>query len=155
MSQTDPFELLEGHPFARGLTEAQVRELASCARVLRFSGDHVVFRENEEADTLYLILKGRVVLEEHVPGKGDVQLESLTGGDLLGLSWLFPGGRWILDARATEPAEVLALDARCLHSRMDEDAALGLAVARKIIKQLYQRLERVRLQRLDVYRGER
>jgi len=154
MSEAEVFELLKGHPFARGLSEAQVRELASCARLQRFPGGHVVFRGGEEANALYLILTGRVVLEEHVPGKGGIQLESLTGGDLLGLSWLFPDGQWVLDARTAEPTRALALDARCVHARMDGDPVLGLAVARHLIHQLYQRLERVRLQRLDVYRGE-
>jgi CRP/FNR family cyclic AMP-dependent transcriptional regulator len=147
-------ELLQGHPFARGLSEAQVGELAACARSSSFPAGSVMFREGGEANALYLILSGRIVLEQHVPGRGDVQLESLTGGDMLGLSWLFPGGRWVLDARTVEPAEVLVLDARCVHARMDADASLGLVIAKHVIEQLYQRLERVRLQRLDVYRGE-
>jgi CRP/FNR family cyclic AMP-dependent transcriptional regulator len=147
-------ELLQGHPFARGLSEAQVGELAACARSSSFPAGSVMFREGGEANALYLILSGRIVLEQHVPGRGDVQLESLTGGDILGLSWLFPGGRWVLDARTVESTEVLVLDARCVHARMDADASLGLVIAKHVIEQLYQRLERVRLQRLDVYRGE-
>ncbi len=148
-------ELLKEHPFARGLTESQVDELSSCARLVRFPERHFVFREGEDASALYLVLRGRVALEQHVPAKGDVQLENLTGGDLLGLSWLFPGGKWILDARTVEPTEVLVLDAACVQARMNGDAALGFTVAKHIIQQLYQRLERVRLQRLDVYRDER
>lgn len=147
-------EQLKAHPFARGLSEAQLTELASCARSAAFPDGHVVFREGEEAAAVYLVVRGRIALEQHVPGQGDVQLESLGGGDMLGLSWLFPNGRWILDARAVEPTDVLVLDARCVHARMDADAKLGLAVAKHVIAQLYQRLERVRLQRLDVYRGK-
>jgi CRP/FNR family transcriptional regulator, cyclic AMP receptor protein len=146
--------LLQRHPFARDLSEAQVSALAACARMQRFPAGAVIFREGGDAGALYLVLSGRIVLEQHVPGKGDMQLENLTGGDMLGLSWLFPSGRWLLDARAVEPTEVLVFDARCVHARMDGDASLGLAVSRHIIEQLYQRLERVRLQRLDVYRGE-
>lgn len=146
--------LLQQHPFARGLSEAQVSALAACARMQSFPAGAVIFREGGDAGALYLVLSGRIVLEQHVPGKGDMQLENLTGGDMLGLSWLFPGGRWVLDARAVEPTEVLVFDAGCVHARMDGDASLGFAVSRHIIEQLYQRLERVRLQRLDVYRGE-
>lgn len=147
-------EHLRSHPFARGLSEAQLAQLASCARLVRFPQGHAVFREGGEATALYLIVSGRIVLEQHVPGQGDVQLESLGAGDMLGLSWLFPGSPWILDARAVEPSEVLALDASCVRARMQGDTALGLAVAEHVIHQLYQRLERVRLQRLDVYRGK-
>lgn len=149
-----PAELLRRHPLARDLSEPQLAALAGCARLVRLPARHLIFREGGQADALYLLLEGHVVLEQHVPGKGDVQLESLTGGDVLGLSWLFPEGHWIIDARTAEPSELLVLDARCLHARMDADTDLGLAIARQLLWQIYQRLERVRLQRLDVYRGE-
>ncbi|HYV46870.1 MAG TPA: cyclic nucleotide-binding domain-containing protein [Myxococcaceae bacterium] len=145
-------ERLRRHPFTRGLSDAQVESLAACARLARFPEGAAIFREGSEADAAYLILGGRVSLEQHVPGKGNVQLENLSGGDLLGLSWLFPGGRWTLDALAVEPTEAVALEAGRLRARMEEDAALGFALSRHVIQQLYQRLERVRLQRLDVYR---
>jgi CRP-like cAMP-binding protein len=144
-------DLLKSHPFCRGLTDTQVKSLVLCARVAQFPEGAVIFREGGAADALYLVVAGRVVLEQHVPGKGDVLLENLTAGDMLGLSWLFPGGRWMLDARAVEPTQAIALDARGVHVLMDRDAELGLSLAKHVIGQLYQRLERVRLQRLDVY----
>lgn len=148
-------ELLEGHPFCRDLTEVQVETLVPYARLTRFPEGAVIFREGGAAEALYLILRGRVVLEEHIPGAGDVQLEDLTAGAMLGLSWLFPDGRWVLNARAVEETECLVLDAAGVRARMDADAPLGLALAKHVISQLYQRLGRVRLQRLDVYRGEK
>ncbi|HEY8209461.1 MAG TPA: cyclic nucleotide-binding domain-containing protein [Myxococcaceae bacterium] len=147
-------ELLRKHPFTRGLPDALVQRLAPLARRARFPEGAVIFREGGAADALFLVVSGRVALEQHVPGKGALQLENLSGGDLLGLSWLFPGGRWTLDARAVEETEALALDAGALKAQLDADAALGFAVSQHVIQQLYRRLERARLQRLDVYRGE-
>jgi CRP-like cAMP-binding protein len=149
-----PREALAQHPFARGLTSAHVDRLATCAQLARFTEGDVIFRDGGLANALYLITSGRVVLEQHVPARGTVQLENLVGGDLLGLSWLFPEARWILDARAVEPTEVVVLDAECVRACMAEDPVLGLAIATHVIHQLYQRLERVRLQRLDVYRAD-
>jgi CRP-like cAMP-binding protein len=148
-------ELLKSHAFSRGLSDAQVEDLVPYARLAPFPEGSVIFREGGDSDALYLILSGRVVLEQHVPGKGDVQLENLRGGDLLGLSWLFPGGHWVLDARAAEETATIALEAEGVRARMDADPTLGLALAKHVIQQLYQRLERIRLQRLDVYRGEK
>jgi len=147
-------DLLRRHPFARGLSDDLAQRLVPCARLTRFPEGAVIFREGGAADALYLIVSGRVALEQHVPGRGTLQMENLSGGDLLGLSWLFPGGRWTLDARAVEPTEALVLDAGALKALLDADAALGFAVSQHVIQQLYQRLERARLQRLDVYRGE-
>lgn len=143
--------MLADHPFALGLSDAQLDRLAACGRATRFREGEVVFREGGVADALYLIASGHVVLEQHVPTRGALRVESLGTGDLLGLSWLFPEGRWVLDARALAPTDAVRLDATCVQACMAEDPALGLALATHVIHQLYQRLERVRLQRLDVY----
>jgi CRP/FNR family transcriptional regulator, cyclic AMP receptor protein len=144
-------ESVAQHPFARGLADEQIRRLAGCARMVRFPAGGFIFRESAEADTLYLLQRGRVALEQHVPGRGALQLENLQAGDLLGLSWILPAGRWTLDARVVEPVEALALGAECVRDLMRSDPEQGVVLATHLIDQLYHRLMRVRLQRLDVY----
>jgi CRP-like cAMP-binding protein len=100
-----------------------------------------------------LLRSGRVVLEQNVPGRGPTWVESLKAGDILGLSWLFPPYRWHLDARAVEPVDVFALDAASLRGPNAEHPTLDPALATRLLRQLYDRLERVRLQRLDVYKA--
>jgi CRP-like cAMP-binding protein len=141
----------QNHAFIRGLSDAQVEQLAPCARSVEYPGGAFIFREGEDASEVYLIVHGRVVLEQYVPGKGPVQLESLAANDILGLSWMLPDGRWILDARAVDPTQVITLDARLLKTRMEQDPALGFILSKHLIQALYHRLERTRLQRLDVY----
>ena len=147
-------DLLKRHPFASGLSDAELEKLLPLAEGVRYPIGTLIFREGGDASALYLILSGRVALEQHVPARGDFPVENLTGGDLLGLSWLFPGGHWVLSARAMEDVEALRFDAEDVKTLMDAEPALGLALAKHVVSQLYQRLERVRLQRLDVYRGE-
>ena len=142
------------HPLARELTSDQVRALADCARWIVLTPGTVILREHGDADSLFLITNGRVVLEYAIPGRGPTQVEELRAGDILGFSWLQGGGRWTLDARATERSEVVALDATQLRRLMDDDPRLGVAVSRHMLVQLYQRLVRVRLQRLDLYREQ-
>lgn len=145
--------LLREHEFLKDLSEEQARFLASCAKNVRFEAGEFLLREGREATTLYLIRKGRVALEVHVPGKGAVQMESLGPGDVLGLSWFLPPYRVHLDARAVEPVVALDFDATCLRKKMEEDHDLGFALTKRLFTQAYQRLERVRLQRLDVYKS--
>lgn len=143
----------EEHSFIHGMAAEHVRRLAEHARPLRFAPGSFIFREGAPADTLYLVRSGRVALEVQIPGKDTVQVESLQAGDILGLSWLFPPADWILDARAVEPVEASVLEGPWLLRAMDEDPALGHALSRRLIEHLYLRLERVRLQRLDVYKA--
>jgi CRP-like cAMP-binding protein len=125
------------------------------SREALFTAGTYLLREGEPASQLYLIIDGRVALEQNVPGRGPERLEDLGPGDIVGLSWIFPESRWVLDGRALAPTLALVLDAAALRREMDADAELGLALATRLIQQLYHRLERARLQRLDVYRSER
>jgi CRP-like cAMP-binding protein len=149
----DLLQSLGRHPFLQGLGDEHLRRLASFARGCDLPPGARIFRAGEEADALYLLLAGRVALEQHVPGQGPVLVESLRDGDLLGLSWFFAPYEWHLDARAVEPVRACVLAAPALRRAMDQDPALGYALARRLLEALYARLERVRLQRLDVYRS--
>ena len=142
---------LHTHPFLRTLTREQVERLVPCTREVEFPDDALIFREGAPADTNYLICNGSVALEVHIPGRETVKVESLHDGDVLGLSWLFPAAQWTLDARAVGRVHAFALRADCLRQRMDEDTALAAALLTHMVQTLYQRLQRVRLQRLDVY----
>lgn len=145
---------LETHPFLRGVSGELLHRLASISRETRLPAGAMLLREGADAETMFLLQSGRVALELAVPGKGTVQLESLQGGDLVGLSWLFPPYRWRFEARVVEPVVALAIDARKLRAWMTEDAALGQIVAMRLVSQLYERLVRVRTQRLDLYKAE-
>ena len=143
---------IEEHPFLRGLSPEQVKAIACDVREVSFPMGALLLREGDEAHTLFLLRSGRVSLELNVPGEGPRQLETLKADDILGLSWLFPPYRWHLDARALEPVEAFALDAACLRGPSPEHPVLEPALAMRLLRQLYERLERVRMQRLDLYR---
>ena len=149
-----PEKLLAEHRFLEGLCEEHRRFLASCAQLVCFAGGQSMLLEGSDADTLYLLLEGRVWLEARIPGRGTVLLETLGSGDILGLSWLFEPYRWYLDGRAADAVRALAFDAKCLRAKMDEDHDLGYALAMRLLRQIYTRLERTRMQRLDLYLAE-
>lgn len=145
---------LGSHPFVQGLDGAHLRRMASFTTVRDLAPGTLIFRESDDADALYLLLAGRVALEQHVPAQGPVLVESLREGDILGLSWFFTPYRWHLDARVVEPVRACILEAPPLRRAMEEEAALGYALAKRLLQAIYARLERVRLQRLDVYRSK-
>ena len=144
--------ILREHPFLKGLPEDQIRFIVGCAKNVRFDPNEFLFREGEEARTFHLIRSGKVALEIHVPGKGVLQVETILEGDVLGWSWLYPPHRRANDARALETVRAIALDGVCLKAKFEEDHDLGYAIMKRLLYQILQRLERVRMQRLDVYR---
>ncbi|MFN7972524.1 MAG: cyclic nucleotide-binding domain-containing protein [Acidobacteriota bacterium] len=144
-------KLLAAHAFLRDLSTEHVRFMTGCARNVRFDAGALVLEEGKEADVMFLVREGRVALEIHVPGRGPERVETVGPGDVLGWSWLFPPYRWHIDGRAMETVRAFAFDGACLRAKMEADHDLGFAVSKRLLYQVHQRLERVRLQQLDVY----
>ena len=142
------------HLFVEGMSEAELEFLSGCTKNVRFAPGEFLFREGAPADTLLLLREGRVALESHAPGRGAVAVETVGPGDVLGWSALFPPHRWHLDGRALEPALAFAVDGRCLREKMGREPAFGFAVTKRLLFQVHRRLERARLQQLDVYKAE-
>jgi CRP-like cAMP-binding protein len=146
--------LLREHHFLEGLSPEQIQFLVGCARNERFHAGTYLFRDGEKADEFLLVRKGSVGLEVHVPGKGPVVMETLGPGDIVGFSWLFPPHRTHLDGRARDEVVALVFDGECLRRKMESDPVLGFALTKRLLQHLYKRLERVRMQRLDIYKAD-
>jgi CRP/FNR family transcriptional regulator, cyclic AMP receptor protein len=145
---------LAEHAFTAGMAAAELEFLAGCTKNLRFEPGGWLFREGSAADTLFLIRSGRVALESHAPGRGAVKVETCGTGDTLGWSALFEPYVWHLDGRAIDATLTFAVDGRCLRDKMEREPAFGYAITRRLLFQVHKRLERARLQQLDVYKAE-
>ena len=141
------------HPLVAGMLDAHVEFLSGCAQNVRLAGGKFLFREGQCADTLYLIRSGKIALESHDGARGTLVVETVGAGDALGWSTLFPPYRWGLDARAVEPAFLFAIDGPCLRSKLDADHSFGYEFTRRLLNEVHTRLQRARLQTLDVYRA--
>jgi CRP-like cAMP-binding protein len=70
---------------------------------------------------------------------------------MLGWSWLIPPYQWRFDAQALELTRAIALDAKCLRTKCEEDHDLGYAFMKQFALVISERLQAARLQLLDVY----
>jgi CRP-like cAMP-binding protein len=144
---------LAEHPFVADLPREQLAFLAGCTANVRFNAGKFLFREDAAADRLFLIRQGKVALEAALPGRGAVQVETLGPGDVLGWSVLFAPYRWHVDGRAIEPTLAFTVDGACLRRKLEESDEFGYALTRRLLYQVHRRLERARLQQLDVYKA--
>jgi CRP/FNR family transcriptional regulator, cyclic AMP receptor protein len=148
----DLTRILRTHPFLEGLLEPHFGVIVGCAKNVRFAAGDYLFREGEEAGVFYLIRMGQISIDEHVPGRPPLRVETVVPGDILGTTWIFPPHLAHHDARAVEPVVALAFDGVCLRGKMEADPALGYAITKRLLAQTLIRLERMRLARLDVYK---
>jgi CRP/FNR family transcriptional regulator, cyclic AMP receptor protein len=151
----DLSRLIREHPFVKGLEDEKINFLTGCATNVRFGSDEYLVREGSEANASFLIRSGRVVLEIDVPGRGVKQLQTIEEGEILGWSWLYPPYRWQFDARALNPVRAIKFDGDCLRTKCESDHDLGYEIVKRLLFQVHQRLERTRLQLLDVYGSNR
>ena len=143
--------LLSAHPFFHDLPTETIQLLVGCASNVRFDVGQFLFREGEDASRFYLIRHGHVALEVFSPERGAIPIQTLSEGDVVGWSWLFPPYQWHFDARATALTRAVALDGQCLRTKCDEDHQLGHELVTRFAHVMMQRLHATRLQLLDVY----
>ncbi len=143
---------LAAHPFLSGIDRPLLMHIAALAVERKFAPGDFLLREGDGANVLHLLESGRVSLEVHVPGKDAARISTAVAGDALGLSWMFPPARVHLDARAIEASTAFSMDAALLRQAMDANHDLGYALTRRLLRVAWERLERVRVQHLDLYR---
>jgi CRP/FNR family transcriptional regulator, cyclic AMP receptor protein len=144
-------KILAEQSLVAGLASGHLRLLAGCASNVRFEPEAFIFREGEQANTFLVLRHGQVAIEVFTAERGPVRIETLGGGDLLGWSWLVPPYRWHFDVRAIEMTRAIALDARCLRQKCEEDHDLGYLLFKRFSHVIEQRLQATRLQLLEVY----
>jgi CRP-like cAMP-binding protein len=143
--------IIAEHPFFENLSPKFLEVIAGCAMNVRFNAGESIYREGQEANHFYLIRQGRVALEVVAPGHGLLRIQTLSAGEVLGWSWLFPPYRWQFDARAVELTRAIAFDGACLRQKCDADHDLGYELMRRFAKIVTERMQATRLQLLDLY----
>ncbi len=142
---------IKEHRFFADLEPSYCEMIAGCGKNVRFEAGQYLFHEGEPADQFFLIRHGRVAFEVTVPGRGAMRFLTLDPGEIAGISWLVPPYRWNYDAKALELTRAIALDAKCLRGKCEEDHHLGYELMKRFVPELVRRLHTTRLQLLDVY----
>ncbi|RDI68325.1 cyclic nucleotide-binding domain-containing protein [Nocardia pseudobrasiliensis] len=139
--------------FARlsALRPDELEDLARIARVVSFPAEYRLITEGDVADRCWLIRDGRILLDAHVPGRGDLVVQTLGSGDLLGWSWLVPPYRWSFGARTAEPVTAIEFDAAALSALAEADAEFGRTLTLLLFEVVLDRLQSTRARLLDLY----
>ena len=142
---------LAKHPWIAGMSSDEVRLLAEHAEEVRHPARKRIFAEGDPADRFWLIWSGRVALDLAVPGRGTVLIETLSAGDILGWSWLFPPYRWRFGAVAVSEVRAAEISATAIRAHCDADSAFCADIFRRVSVTAVDRLQATRLRLLDLY----
>ena len=145
---------LREHAVMQELADEHIDFVSGCTKNVRFKEGEFIFREGDQADRVLLIRSGKVALELDGAQRGVIVLETVQPGSVLGWSSIFPPHRWEMDARAVRDTLLFSIDGKCLREKLEKDHSFGYAFTRMMLRVVHRRLERMRLQQLDLYRSD-
>jgi CRP/FNR family transcriptional regulator, cyclic AMP receptor protein len=143
--------ILANHPFFKDLEPEYLALITGCASNVRFEAGQFIYRQDEEANSFYIIREGKVALEVCPPGKKPITVQTVSDGEILGWAWLIPPYHWQFDAQAVELTRAIVLDGRCLRTKCGEDHTLGYELLSRLLPVVGKTMEATRLQLLDIY----
>ena len=134
MALDDHIRILSAVRLFEGFTQEQLRLLAFGAEQMKLQPERKLYLEDDEADSAFVVVKGRVNLYREQEGER-VEISNVGPGAMLGELALIADTRRLTSADAATDAEVLRLNrsmfrrileeypetAQALHTRITED----------------------------------
>lgn len=134
------------------LSPAVHARLAEMSRPVAYPTGATILREGADTPFLCAVLEGRVALRLRIPERGDrITIVTVEPGDLLGWSAVVAPYRATVDAIATEPTRLLAIDAVALRERLRTDCELAAELLPLVLESVSDRLSGSWQQLLDLF----
>jgi CRP-like cAMP-binding protein len=128
----------------KGLTEAQAADIVALGSRISLQSQADLFRLGADADSLFLITRGRIALTLPMQLHGreeDVLVEERFSGQAVGWSALIPPHRFTLKATALLETDVIALPRTALLEHFAANPSVGYVVTRNLASVVGQRLQ--------------
>ena len=135
----DP-NLLEKVALFEGLNHAQLRKVAALASTQRFSVGSFVFHEGDTADSMFILVEGKVRISRQVPGMGEEALAILEKGSYFGEMALIEDSPRSADAIAHSSCELAVVNRDKLDQLLFTDKDLAYVLLWTLVRTLSGRL---------------
>jgi CRP/FNR family cyclic AMP-dependent transcriptional regulator len=123
-------ELLRGVELFTALDDATFAQVVDSAASLKIVRGDVIFAEGATADSLYVIVSGRIAISNRSIDGRESMFALMERGDLFGEMGLFDGLGRSAEARALEPSEVIVITYEPLQALWNREPALLWPVIR-------------------------
>lgn len=129
-------EILSRQPLFRGLSEAELSQIAQSTREYRLQKNELLFQKGEPAQGMHLVVMGQVKLFISSPQGGEKLMHMANPGQSFGEAVTFLDRPYPVSAQATQDSLVLLIDKSRLLEAIDSSPLL----ARKMLASLSVRL---------------
>jgi CRP/FNR family cyclic AMP-dependent transcriptional regulator len=139
-------EILRRFPYFANVSEERLREVARVSDVVKHPAGTVLFRENDKAVRLLIIVEGEVDIQ-YILGNGELRtIDTLVSGEMIMWSALVEPHLSTAIGTARRETTLVAIDAEKLRALCEEDHDLGYRVFASLAKLLANRLKGARAQ---------
>lgn len=145
------FDHLALHPFLADLPAADLHRLSRRARRVMWPVNRRLFRAGGPAGRFWLLHAGEVVLDMDIPGRGDVAIERIPAGGVLGWSWLLPPHQWAAGAVTGQVCQAMEFDAVGVRALMARDDRLARELTTRFLAVAADRVRAGRLRLGELY----
>jgi CRP/FNR family transcriptional regulator, cyclic AMP receptor protein len=143
--------LLRQVPLFAELDEASLEILATHSRRRRFGANETLFHEGDPGYTLYVVISGRVRIQQVTPSGELVHIASRGRGETVGEMALIDGKARMADAATAEPTDLLILDRSDFVRCLEKSPRMALGIMACLADRIRQAADQVkRLQSQDV-----
>lgn len=135
MALCDEVKLLERVPLFSCLDGVRLKKLAFSSQRVHFDPGDILFRKGDEADCAYILVNGTAEVLGHGPA-GDVCIERIPQGHLVGEVALLCGGPRPATVRAVTPLDALLIEPRAFLRLLSEDRDACVGMVRQLARRL-------------------
>lgn len=142
MALDDHIRILSRVRLFEDLTQDQLRLLAFGAELMQLQPDRKLFREDDDADSAYVVLSGRISLYRENDGER-IDLGTVGPGAMLGELALIADSRRLTSAVAKSDTDVLRLSRSMFRRILEEYPETAQALHARITEDLQAMLRRI------------
>lgn len=134
MALDDDIRILSGVKLFEGFTSEQLRLLAFGAEQVKLPADRRLYREDDEADSAYVVVSGQVAIFREVDGQR-IPVGTAESGAMLGELALIADTRRLTSAAAETDVKLLRLNRKMFHRILEEYPDVAVKLHRRIYEE--------------------
>lgn len=132
----------------KDIDEKYINFLVKHANFTNYKSNDFIFNFRDKADNFYLIVKGKVSLQMFSHERGEIVLEEIKEGEILGWSWLKDPCTWRFDALSITDTTLISFNAKAIKDKMNKNSKFGYQIQNIFMSIIIERMQSTRLRLL-------
>ncbi|MDM8543112.1 cyclic nucleotide-binding domain-containing protein [Desulfococcaceae bacterium HSG9] len=123
------------------LNDEMLAKLIPITELLLFDDKEIIFRQGDRARRLYMLLHGKVLLEQRLSDQITVSVSAIKPGFTFGWSAMLDEDTFTSDAICAESCKAFSFRQEKIKALLDQDHSLGYLMSQGLLRILKKRLD--------------